>query len=294
MKTKLKKQFLRKCPGTKDHICCNYYTLTAAMGCPFDCTYCFLQSYTGGRDYFTYENLEDMLEELRSKINPAQPIRIGTGEFTDSIAMEAQTGFIEKYVPQILAISPNITLELKTKSAYLDFLPTVGFQKQIVIAWSLNPQSIIDADEKGAASLCERFAAASKAVALGYRVAFHFDPIVFSSDWEEKYKPVVDELKVRFSTATVAWISLGALRFTPKLKPIVEKRFPESTLLYGEFFPGDDGKMRYPEPIRIRLFKQMYEWLSEYPVYLCMESPEVWRAVFGERPENIKNLDTLF
>ena len=37
--------FWRACPGTRDYICCGYQVLQVALNCPFDCTYCILQSY---------------------------------------------------------------------------------------------------------------------------------------------------------------------------------------------------------------------------------------------------------
>src|SRR6185436_19475713 len=38
--------FLRHCPaGTSGLVCCNYLVLNLASGCPYDCSYCFLQEY---------------------------------------------------------------------------------------------------------------------------------------------------------------------------------------------------------------------------------------------------------
>ncbi|GBR75854.1 spore photoproduct lyase [Candidatus Termititenax persephonae] len=293
-------RFLKKCPGTKEHICCNYHTLNIAVGCPYDCTYCFLQSYSNTPFYTIYTNLDEMLAEIKSQVKGK--IRLGTGELTDSLAMERRTHFVREYVPQICAISPEITLELKTKSNW-----TLGedeasllaqFRSQLVFAWSVNPQDLIDSDEYGTAPLLERIHAAQTAAASGYRVALHFDPIIYGQDWAERYQVVLDLLKVNIPPEQIAWLSLGTFRFTPALKPIVERRFPDSTLVYGELFPGRDRKMRYPEPIRVKIYRQLLKQIAaispRIPVYLCMESPEVWQKVYNRLPRQVENLSELF
>ncbi len=290
--------FFEKCPGTKEHLCCNYYTLNIAVGCPFDCTYCFLQSYTNNPFYTVYVNLEDMLAELKSKLVPGKKIRIGTGEFTDSLALEDISGFAREYVPRILALDPQIVVELKTKSDNIDWLAGFGYQDQLVLAWSVNPPEIIAKDERYAVRLEQRIDAAAKAIELGYKIALHFDPIIYAAGWQEKYFKVIDLLQEKLDPQKIAWLSLGLLRFTPSLKPIVEQKFPDSKIIYGEFFPGADKKMRYPEPLRIAVFKKMaerlHDWSDELPVYFCMESSSVWQAVLGGLPASANKLNHLF
>ena len=74
----------------------------------------------------------------------------------------------------------------------------------------------------------------------------------------------------------------------PPLKGIIENRFPESKLAYGEFIPGLDGKLRYFKPLRMALFRKMVSWIRERapaaPVYLCMEDDAVWRSALGFTP----------
>lgn len=291
-------RFLEKCPGTKEHICCNYYTLNIAVGCPFDCTYCFLQSYTNNPFYTVYVNIEDMLAEITQKIPVNKKIRIGTGEFTDSLALEEFTDFAKTYVPLILKDNPNIILELKTKSANIDWLNNIGFQNQLVIAWSVNPEIIVKNEEKYSDTINARIKAAKTAIDLGYKIALHFDPIIYRGYWEDEYKQVIELLKENLDPKKIYWLSLGILRFTPTLKPIVEKKFPESKIIYGEFFPGKDKKMRYPEPIRIRIYQKMLTWLKAWdkaiPVYFCMETSEVWQKVMGGHPQEANELKNLF
>jgi hypothetical protein len=58
-------------------------------------------------------------------------------------------------------------------------------------------------------------------------------------------------------------------------------------LFLEEFVPCQDGKHRYLQKTRSAMYRHLLtalEPLHGVPVYLCMESPSVWRNVFGTLP----------
>jgi spore photoproduct lyase len=81
----------------------------------------------------------------------------------------------------------------------------------------------------------------------------------------------------------------------PGLKPVVMERYPTSKLFCGEIIRGLDGKMRYFKPIRIAMYRKMAAWIREcgpdVPVYLCMESREVWEKSIGVAPASARDLN---
>jgi len=95
----------------------------------------------------------------------------------------------------------------------------------------------------------------------------------------------------------IIWISLGALRYPPHLDSIIRENHPHSKIVYGELFPGIDGKMRYFKPLRIKMFSKMYQWIKDIApdvfVYLCMESSEVWQKSFGWTPKTSYGLKKI-
>jgi len=105
--------------------------------------------------------------------------------------------------------------------------------------------------------------------------------------WEADYEKICADLFSQIPAERITWISLGCLRFMPSLKPIMQKRFPKSRLSLAEWITGMDGKMRYFKPKRIEIYRKMMKMIRTHSsdrvptVYLTMESPEVWRRVFG-------------
>lgn len=290
-----KGDFLKKCPGTKNYLCCGYQILYASQQCTLDCSYCILQSYFNNPLITFFVNTEDLLQELEKKIDdhPQRLWRIGTGEFTDSLVFDHITDLNAQLIP-LFQKKDNAILELKTKTIATERLVRFQPNGSVVLAWSLNADEITNGEEHGAASIGERLEAAARCGRNGYRLAFHFDPIFYFAGWEKAYKDTIDRLFAHIDPAHIAWISLGCFRFMPALKAIITERFPHNDLIYNEFIPGLDGKMRYPKPVRIAMYTKMHTWIKDHNssvfIYLCMESAEVWRASFGYSPSRFGSL----
>lgn len=284
-------RFLKACPGTRNHTCCLYQVLHHAAGCPLDCTYCILQCYLNNPFIVHYVNVKDMLGELEAAFTKTRGriTRLGTGEYTDSLALEHITGTTRILLPLVKKF-PDVFLEIKSKTVNIEAVLGCEPAGRLIFAWSLNPQQLMDQEEHGAASLEERLSAARKAQEAGHPVAFHFDPMLRFPGWEEAYRETVYRLAEAVDLEKAFWVSLGAFRFPPSLKPIIEQRFPENRLLYEEFITGADGKMRYFKPLRVEMFSHIVQWLKEACpdvfIYLCMERSDVWDAVFGFHPAN--------
>ena len=116
-------ELLKPCPGTTNHICCGYQILNVATNCPLDCSYCILQSYFNEPDLRVFINIKERIEEVLHLIDshPDKIFRIGTGEFTDSLALDPLVGWADMLVP-LFAKRKNAILELKPKPPIIDRL----------------------------------------------------------------------------------------------------------------------------------------------------------------------------
>ena len=288
-------QFMKKCPGSGAEICCDYYVVNFAYNCHLECTYCILQTYLNSPAMVVFTNVEDLVSEVAEKLSGAPDafFRIGTGEMADSLALDDITGYSRILVP-FFGRLPNGILELKTKSDRIANLEGLDHRGRTVVSWSLNPPAVVRSDELKAATLQERLSAARKCEDWGYRLGFHFDPLIHYEGWERDYEDTVREVFAAVEPRSIAWISLGALRFTPHLRDLLKERFPKSKVPYGEFVPGHHGKLRYFRPIREEMYSKMLGWIRrEAPgvfVYLCMESRLVWERSFSHAPLGTSDL----
>jgi spore photoproduct lyase len=156
------------------------------------------------------------------------------------------------------------------------------------MAWSLNPREVIEREERLTPDLLSRLKAIEIVQQQGYKIAIHFDPIVFFKGWEAAYLDLIKAISQIINPSRIAWWSLGALRFPYSLREYIFKH-RDSRLFEGELIKGHDGKYRYFKPLRLELFnytkKKILSLISqEVPLYLCMEDKEVWQEILPHLP----------
>ena len=121
----------------------------------------------------------------------------------------------------------------------------------------------------------------------------------------KEYFELIDTIFNYVSYKDIAWISLGTFRYMPDLKNMIEYNYPDSHILEEEFIENADRKYRYFKPIRVVLYRKIIEWLhakcgegetheSRLLIYLCMESPYVWKNSLGFLQYQEKKMNLVF
>jgi len=247
----------------------HFLSLDLAEGCLFDCVYCYLQSYLNHGALVLFLGTESLLIELSNL--SSQQYWISTGLLSDSLLAENQFPLLRRISRFIPAGS---VLELRSKATDLTALTDPEIKRDgIVVSWSLNPPEIVQAYEYGTSLLEERLNAASDAIRLGYRIAFHLDPVFYFNGWKESYERLFDNLE-QFPKDRLAFLSIGLFRYMPGLGTVIRKRFPYHPILADEFFLDEDGKYHYFRSIRKEMYDAFHVWLkkwNEIPVFWSME-----------------------
>ena len=286
--TKNKGKFIKVCPCRCEKTWCGYWVVEWGFGCPFGCEYCIVQNYQRAGDATLYVNFEDCkneIEELRKNVKGS--IRLGTGHFGDPMGFEGIYP-LNQAIIEWTKDMPDFTVEVKTKSNYIEPILKYKNAKNLTMAYSLNSIESANLLEHKTASIEERLVAARDVVkATNCNIAFHFEPIIPIQDWQKKYLEVFELMGKILSGIEISWISLGTFRFPKGFQEYVELYHPNTGIFAEEFYPCSDGKIRYFRPLREKLYTFIRnEALKRFPeavIYLCMETPEVWERVVGHK-----------
>lgn len=273
---------LGRCPAYSDKtVCCGLYTLDAATGCAFSCTYCSIKTFYGDK----IELITDLGERLQEvELDRDRFYHIGTGQASDSLVWGNRHGTLDALC-QFAARHPNVLLELKTKADNIDYLLRRDLPANLVCSWSLNTDTVIQNEEHGTASLAGRLRAAHKLARRGCRIAFHFHPLVTYRGWREEYGSLAGRLLAEFSPEQVAYVSMGSMTFIRPVMREIRRLGGESKVLQMPMVPDPLGKLTYPDEIKIELYRCVHQtlrpWWDKVFFYLCMEPQPIWQAVLG-------------
>jgi spore photoproduct lyase len=300
--SRFKGTFLKKCPGlSPGMVCCNYLVVNLMKNCMYDCSYCFLQDFLRNNPLFVaYVNIDDLILELEETFRNApagQEFRVGTGELTDSLALDDIVPYTKTLIP-FFNKQKNATLELKTKSDRVENLLAQDDPTNVVVSWSLNPREIVEAEEKGTPSLEQKLQSARQCQEKGYRIGIHLDPIILFPGWEKIYKDLIEEIFLNLDPKNIEWVSLGSFRYRSGLKQAIKERNPKTQLFSSEHMAGRDGKYRYLRPLRNHAYETIRNWVKakdpNLSAYLCMETKEIWEGATGAMPKTDPNLEDFF
>ena len=191
-------------------------------------------------------------------------------------------------------VGSEMCIRDRTKTDCIDGLLSFDPKDRVVVSWSMTPSAIVDTEEHGTAAFTARLVAAQRVQAAGYKLGFHFDPLIEYSDWERGYYETISQIFTTIDPQRVAWVSLGSLRMTPALRNTVRRRFPRTRILSGEQIPCADGKWRIFQALRVKMYRTILGWLKDaaphVPHYMCMETAAVWDKVLGYTPNCDKDV----
>jgi len=271
------------CPVASEKTrCCNLKTLDAVQQCGFECSYCSIQSFYHNNQVRFIKDIDSHLENL--DLDPDQIYHIGTGQSSDSL-MWGNKFDLHQSLKKFAEKHPNVILEMKSKSGRVDYFIENKPPPNMVFTWSLNPQVVIDHEEKGAAGLNKRLNSARLMADQNSPVGFHLHPMVWYEGWQDDYRAIVGQLTDMFDPEEVVMISLGTLTFIKPVLKRIRQRFLNSSILQ---MPMEEigGKLSYPFDLKKDLFSTVYDafsenWKEKVFFYMCMEDEGLWQPVLG-------------
>ena len=254
-----------------------HYFFYNSFNCIFECEYCYLQGYFNSPDLVFFVNHDEICAAIKDicHANPDKQHWFHGGEFSDSLALSHLTQELPYYWETFAALS-NGYLELRTKAVNIKELLRLPPLPNIVISFSLSPQTQVATFEHKTPALRLRLNAISKLAAHGYRIGIHLDPIIYCPDLVASYRPLLQDLRQRLSDSQLAYLSLGVVRFTRQVLSRVKKNYPTSPLLGESFHCRHDGKVSYFRPQRLAILQQVRELclttgIPASSIYFCME-----------------------
>ncbi|MBM3333309.1 hypothetical protein FJY63_01485 [Candidatus Sumerlaeota bacterium] len=281
------KQFHEQRDGSRI-VCFPFWELVCAAGCPFRCSYCFLQatpSYVFGHYRLSgalFSNWPDMLKELDRWLQQPTRRMLVVGELQDGLVFDGayrrRTGksLTEMLIPRFAAQERHDLIFL-TKDANTRYAEMFPPSPRVVFSWSVNSETAARCWEEGTSPPTKRFEAAEKMKQLGWRIRFRLDPMVPYPDWRKDYSATTD----RINEIEPEMVTLGALRASNTLRAHARRNGRDDSIFdYLSEKDPSGFKWRVPFEQQIEMFRFVVNRLDPgIKVALCKEDVSVWHAV---------------
>ncbi len=209
----------------------NFYYNTPAMNCLYDCHYCYLQGLYPSAHMVIFVNQEDYFAATRKELERLGSLSLSISYDTDLLAMESIAPWCTRWI-EFAAGLPSLKVEVRTKSANFKAIENVASVSNVILAWTVSPEAVIQQYEKGTPSLRARLNSALRATEHGWKVRLCFDPVLYVENWRELYHECIRDTFEAIEPARIHDVTIGTFRMNPSALKRIQKARPDSALLH--------------------------------------------------------------
>lgn len=246
----------------------NFYYASPAIGCPYNCEYCYLKGMYASGNIVMFVNTEDFFAET-DKLLSKHPAYICISYDTDLCAFEAVTGFVHEW-SAFASTRRDLSIEIRTKCASLDFDSLPGPFPNVIYAFTISPRSIITRFEHQTPSLEERVSCIKRGLSKGYRIRLCFDPMIYCRDWKHEYSDMIDFLSKEISFKDISDVSIGSFRISGEYLRAMKKAMPTSEVVQF-LFVKENNVCHYDDKLESEmqdfLFNKLKAFVPESIIY---------------------------
>ena len=205
----------------------NFFYTTPMLNCIYDCHYCFLQGMYPSSNLVLFVNFEDFFDEVEKVYKKLGNLFLSISYDTDILAVENIFGVTKIWADFVK--NKNIKLEIRTKSINVDGF---DYQKNLIFAFSLSPEVVIQRYEKYTPNLNARIKAVKKVINKGFKPVIVFDPIIKIPNFKEVYKKFIDKVFSEINYKDIESIVYGTFRMNSTQFKTIKKELLSDIYYY--------------------------------------------------------------
>ena len=242
-----------------------YYT-SCMMNCIYNCEYCYLKGMYQSGYMVLFVNLQETFDEVALLLKK-HPVYLCVSYDTDLMAMENIFHLGESWCDFVNTIneqsSNKLTIEIRTKCGSISNWKNLTANPNVIFAFTISPEYVIDAYEGGTSSLDSRLACAADVMEMGFPVRLCFDPMIHCPDWQKHYKAMIDKAVEAIDFSKLYDISIGSFRISKEYLKQMRRNMKDSAIAN---FPYENtaGFYHYPTDLQNEMEHFLLDKLTKH------------------------------
>ena len=238
----------------------HFYYTSSVMNCIYDCEYCYLQGMYPSGNLVLFLNLEDIFGEVRALL-ARHPVYLCVSYDTDLLALEGITGLVRDWIA-FAGKHPDLTLEIRTKSAAFSRIADLAPLQNVILAWTLSPEAAARHEHR-VPSPALRLQSALHALRAGWPVRLCFDPLLLLPDARNLYRTFIEEVFRTLPGDQILDIGIGPFRISTEYLKRIRRSRPACAILSYPF-EVTDGSASYDRAAMHALMDEVCSLIAKY------------------------------
>lgn len=246
----------------------NFYYASTMLNCIYDCHYCYLQGMYQSANIVIFVNIEDFFRAVDRELSYLESMYLCISYDTDLLALEGLIPYSREWI-EFASARENLLIELRTKSANYNSIRDMEAHPNIILAWTLSPEEIIDRYEGHTPSLSARMDAVGQALDDGWKVRLSLEPIIKVKNWEQIYTEFIYKIGTTLPIDKIYDINIGVFRMSRDyFKKISKNRLDTDIFSYAVDI--DNGVACYGEEeyIKEAVARELFKYYPSRKVYI--------------------------
>ncbi len=231
------------------------------LNCIYDCDYCYLQGMFPSANVVMFVNHEDYLAQTALELEKG-PMYLAISYDTDLLAFENIIPYSKNWI-DFTRNHPDLTIEIRTKSSNFRSIKQLEPAENVILAWTLSPDEIIEKYEKKTPPLRSRLRALNDAIEAGWQVRICFDPMLKIPGWENYYSNMVEQVMNTIPYEKVRDFSIGVFRMNKEYLRRIRRHRTDTDILFQDF-EVENGISTYHSVDRRRMETLIAGKLAKY------------------------------
>lgn len=228
----------------------NFYYSSNILNCIYNCDYCYLKGMYNSANIVIFVNIEDYFKDILQHKN--EKLYICISYDSDLLALEKFTGFTREWI-KFARINPDILIEVRTKSSNFESIRDMTIPENVILAWTLSPDEVIERYEHRTPSLNSRMQNIKYAISYGIKIRISIEPVIKINDFENVYNKFIDKVFTNISSEFIRDVNVDVFRMKKEHAKKIQK-MDDGLDLFSSSLKNINGVITYEDEEYMKSF----------------------------------------